>query len=250
MNNRVLQGLFLLGSISLIGCSSTDDVSSIGDEPSFTKQSSAKSEAEQPVPSKTVDAQTIAQWVDSSILAPEGLSLQNDNIQYLTGSADLNSDGKSEYIVLVQDRYFCGSGGCTAYMLNDGGKVINRMTVTRTPIVLADSYSNGWQDFIVWSNGAYRLMSYNGQAYPSNPSLEPKIDRDAGMQTAIANVMASELYQQDGYDIMPGEAQQLWTPANVYHLTFKHYGDPHRLYQATVDINTGEVDIESVPMAQ
>ncbi|NMS24974.1 hypothetical protein HKB34_30780, partial [Vibrio parahaemolyticus] len=107
---------------------------------------------------------------------------------------------------LLQDRYFCGSGGCAAYMFDNEGNVINRMSVTRTPIVLADSYSNGWQDFIVWSNGSYRLMSYNGEAYPSNPSLEPKVDRDANQQAAIANVMATELYQQDGYDILPADS--------------------------------------------
>ncbi len=60
--------------------------------------------------------------------------------------------------------------------------------------------------------------------------------------------MATELYQQDGYDIMPAEDQEIWTPANVYHFTFKHYGDPHSVYQATVDMNTGDVDIEAVPM--
>ncbi|RIW12863.1 hypothetical protein [Vibrio harveyi] len=236
MINRGLHGLFLLGSLTLIGCSSTDSVSTNTTAP------------EAPVEIKSVDAATIATWIDQSILNQEGLSLENDKIRYLTGSADLNSDGVAEHFVLLQDRYFCGSGGCSAYMFDNNGKVLNRMSVTRTPVVLADSYSNGWQDFIVWSNGAYRQMSFNGNTYPSNPSLEPKIDRDAKVQTALAYVMATELYQQDGYDIMPAEDQEIWTPANVYHFTFKHYGDPHSVYQATVDMNTGDVDIEAVPM--
>ncbi|NOH69347.1 hypothetical protein [Vibrio rotiferianus] len=236
MNNRGLQGLFLLGSLTLIGCSSTDGIST----------DNAGSQASVEV--KSADAATIATWIDQSVLMPQGLSLETDKIRYMTGSADLNSDGSAEHFVLLQDRYFCGSGGCAAYMFDNSGKVINRMSVTRTPVVLADSYSNGWQDFIVWSNGAYRQMSFNGESYPSNPSLEPKVDRDTNVQVAIAYVMATELYQQDGYDILPADDKEIWTPANIYHFTFKHYGDPHSVYQATVNIDSGDVDIESVPM--
>ncbi|WP_440888279.1 hypothetical protein [Vibrio sp. WZ-1] len=236
MNNRGLQGLFLLGSLTLIGCSSTDGIST----------DNANSQASVEV--KSADAATIATWIDQSVLMPQGLSLETDKIRYMTGSADLNSDGSAEHFVLLQDRYFCGSGGCAAYMFDNSGKVINRMSVTRTPVVLADSFSNGWQDFIVWSNGAYRQMSFNGESYPSNPSLEPKVDRDTNIQAAIAYVMATELYQQDGYDILPADDKEIWTPANIYHFTFKHYGDPHSVYQATVNIDSGDVDIESVPM--
>lgn len=236
MNNRGLQGLFLLGSLTLIGCSSTDGIST----------DNANSQASVEV--KSADAATIATWIDQSVLMPQGLSLETDEIRYMTGSADLNSDGSAEHFVLLQDRYFCGSGGCAAYMFDNSGKVINRMSVTRTPVVLADSFSNGWQDFIVWSNGAYRQMSFNGESYPSNPSLEPKVDRDTNVQAAIAYVMATELYQQDGYDILPADDKEIWTPANIYHFTFKHYGDPHSVYQATVNIDSGDVDIESVPM--
>ncbi|WP_191117650.1 hypothetical protein [Vibrio campbellii] len=236
MNNRGLHGLFLLGSLTLIGCSSTDGIST----------DNADSQA--PVELKSADAATIATWIDQSVLMPQGLSLETDKIRYVTGSADLNSDGIAEHLVLFQDRFFCGSGGCTAYMFDNNGKVLNRMSVTRTPIALIDSYSNGWQDFVVWSNGAYRQMSYNGESYPTSPSLEPKVDRNTQVQTATAYVMATELYQQDGYDIMPADDKQIWTPANVYHFTFKHHGDPHNVYNATVNLSSGDVDVESVPM--
>ncbi|WP_045477912.1 hypothetical protein [Vibrio owensii] len=236
MNNRGLHGLFLLGSLTLIGCSTTDGVSS------------NTTEAQAPVEVKSVDAATIATWIDQSILNPEGLSLANDKINYQVGSADLNSDGMAEHFVLFQDRYFCGSGGCTGYIFDNSGKVLSRMSVTRTPIALIDSYSNGWQDFVVWSNGAYRQMSFNGDSYPSNPSVEPKYDHNTQVQTAIAYVMATELYQQDGYDILPVDDKEIWTPANVYHFTFKHHGDPHSVYNATVNLSSGDVDIESEPM--
>ena len=125
MNNRGLQGLFLLGSLTLIGCSSTDGIST----------DNADSQASVEV--KSADAATIATWIDQSVLMPQGLSLETDKIRYMTGSADLNSDGSAEHFVLLQDRYFCGSGGCAAYMFDNSGKVINRMSVTRTPVVLS-----------------------------------------------------------------------------------------------------------------
>lgn len=229
MNTRVLHGIFLFGSLTLIGCSSID---------APQQQTAAVNSA-----SKA----TIASWVDSQVLKPVGLSLEQDDIQYLAGSVDLNKDGSAEHMVLMQSRYFCGSGGCTGYIFDNDGKIINTMTVVKTPVVLAESSTNGWQDFIVWSNGSYRLMSYDGASYPSNPSLEPKVERDAERQAAIANVMATEVYQKDGYDIRPAVSQQLWTPYNEYYFTFKHHADPYSIYRATVDIKTGEVDIVSEP---
>ncbi|MGF1755879.1 hypothetical protein L4C33_20080 [Vibrio makurazakiensis] len=230
MNKHILHSLCLMGSLSLIGCSSINGVSN---------DDTTSAQASQ---------ETIAKWVENQILAPEGLSLADNNIRYRTGSADLNADDSFEHIVLMQDPYFCGSGGCTAVMFNNSGEIINQMTVVKTPVVLADSYSNGWQDFIVWSNGAYRVMSYNGETYPSNPSLEPTTNWGANTQAAIAYVMATELYQQDGYDIMPSEDVDLWTKANTYNFTFKHYGNPDSIYNAAVDMNTGEVDIKSTPI--
>ncbi|MGP8306842.1 hypothetical protein [Vibrio sp. YIC-376] len=236
MNNRVLKGIYLLGSLSLVGCSFVDSTS--------TEAQMSEAEVNQATP------EMISSWIDKQVLAPAGLSLEKDNIQYLMGSADLNSDGSAEHIVLMQGRFFCGSGGCTGFLFDNNGKVINSMTVVKTPVVLADSYSHGWQDFMVWSNGSYRLMSFNGVAYPSNPSLEPSVNRDANMQAAIANVMASDLYQEDGYDIQPAQERVLWTPANVYYFTFKHSGDSDRIYRARVDMNSGNVEIEAEPNAQ
>ncbi|EDP60752.1 hypothetical protein [Vibrio sp. AND4] len=236
MNNRGLHGLFLLGSLTLIGCSSTNGI--------VTDNADSQALVEL----KSADEATIATWIDQSILIPQGLSLEVDKIRYVTGSADLNSDGIAEHFVLLQDRYFCGSGGCAAYLLDNEGKVINRMSVTRTPVALLDSYRNGWQDFVVWSNGAYRQMSYNGESYPTNPSVEPKVDRNTQVQTATAYVMATELYQQDGYDITPVDDEEIWTQPDVYHFTFKHHGDPQHVYNATVNLNSGDVDVKAVLM--
>ncbi|MDN3698504.1 hypothetical protein QWY97_14280 [Vibrio cortegadensis] len=226
MNIRKLSGMLFL--LSFMGCSTVETT------PTNTSPSTVAADP---------DKAEIETWIDKSILAPEGLSIEQNQIKYLTGSVDLNRDGDVEHLVLIQDRYFCGSGGCTAVMFDSVGKVINRITVARTPITLANSYRNGWQDFIVWSNGAYRLMSYNGESYPSNPSLEPKIDRETSEKLAQMKVAETELYAQDGYDLQPADSTVLWTPAETYYFTFKHYGDPFSFYDATVNLESGEIDI-------
>lgn len=227
MNNKLIATALISGSLSLFGCSSTGDIENAAD--------------------KNADAQ-IAGWVDSQILAPEGLSLASDNVEYLSGKADLNSDGNPEYFVLIRDPYFCGSGGCSATIFDHSGQVITNMTVTDTPILLADSYRSGWRDFIVWSNGTYRLMSFNGDSYPSNPSVEPVADLESQRQSAKEKVMATELYQQDGYDIKAVYDVEIWAPAEEFRFTFKHYGDPDFTYHAKVNQTTGEVDVHTEPV--
>lgn len=216
-------------SLALFGCSTSNNLDNQGLAP--LNQPRAASES------------TIAQWVDSNILAPEGLSLEQDNIRYLSGKADLNSDGAAEHFVLIQDRYFCGSGGCTAVIFDNQGNIISQMSVVKPPVLLAESTSNGWRDFMVWSNGAFRLMKSSGDSYPTNPSLEPEVDRNASQQAAMAKVEETELYQQDGYDIAPSRATKIWAPSSIYHFTFKHYGDPRAVYHAQVDMASGVVEI-------
>ena len=219
--------LVLLCAVFMIGCSGSSSIR----QPNTASQNSS-------------NENTVAQWVDTKILAPEGLSLKQDNIRYLTGHTDLNNDGYAEHFILIQNSYFCGSGGCTAVIFDNSGNIISQMSVVKPPVLLADSTSNGWQDFMVWSNGAFRLMAYDGSSYPTNPSLEPEVDRSASQHVAMAKVEETDLYQQDGYEITPSEPTEIWAPASVYHFTFKHYGDPQAIYHAEVNLNNGEVTIK------
>lgn len=189
----------------------------------------------------------IEQWLEQHILAPEGRSLDQSAFHYSVGSTDLNHDGSLEHLVLIQDRYFCGSGGCTAVIFDSSGKVIHRMTVTNTPILLTDNQHHGWQDFVVWSHGHYRLIKYNGKSYPSNPSLAPIINRSDAENLALKLITNTELYQQDGYDAELIPSTEVWAPDTVYQFRFKHYGDPMSHYYATVNTKTNEIEIDIKP---
>jgi hypothetical protein len=63
----------------------------------------------------------------------------DDSTRFLSASTDLNDDGQPETIVYLIGNGWCGSGGCSAYILgNETGsfKVITRITITHLPIRL------------------------------------------------------------------------------------------------------------------
>ncbi|PIB95710.1 hypothetical protein [Caulobacter sp. X] len=102
---------------------------------------------------------------------------------YRWGQADLDGDRRAEQFVLIEDSDFCGSGGCVLVVLRDRGgrydKVL-RSTVTRAPIRVLPTRSQGWRDIAVnvggggLEPGTVRLR-FNGKRYPGNPTLAPRI---------------------------------------------------------------------------
>ncbi|MGF1702857.1 hypothetical protein L4D09_21445 [Photobacterium makurazakiensis] len=223
-----------VGILMLTGCESSSEFTPDNNYLNLTM----------PLSSTGLSDVSIAELVDEKILQPEGLSLAKDNIGYQQGKADLNGDGQHEAFVLMQDRYFCGSGGCTAYIFDGDGNVLSQMSVTKMPILVADTEQNGWRDIIVWSNGAYRQLMHDGNAYPSNPSVQPVFERESEQRRAMGKVMASELYQQDGYELMSVENEVILESVRQYHFTFKHYGDQQFLYHAAVNAAEGTLEIE------
>lgn len=98
---------------------------------------------------------------------------------YKQALVDLNGDGNDDAIVFLQGTGWCGSGGCTMLVLRgekSGYQLMSRSTVTSTPIRIAQSTDHGWQDLIVHSDGANRLLRFNGSQYPLNPSVQSQPD--------------------------------------------------------------------------
>jgi hypothetical protein len=88
---------------------------------------------------------------------------------------DLNDDGKNEIFVGLRGSYFCGSGGCTMYLLDNQGNVITKFSVSRD-VVIDNKVTNGFQDLFIYSGGKFRIVKYDGQTYPSNPSILPALN--------------------------------------------------------------------------
>jgi hypothetical protein len=102
--------------------------------------------------------------------------------RFLAAFADLNNDGRPEAIVYLTSNDWCGSGGCTMLILvpdGDSWRLLTKIPITRPPIRLLRTRSNGWRDIGVWVQGGgiqpgYQAeLRFDGKTYPSNPSMPP-----------------------------------------------------------------------------
>ena len=119
-----------------------------------------------------------------------------DQPRYTSTFADLKDDGNSEAIVYLTDRAWCGSGGCTTLILAPKGstyEVITKITITRPPIRILDTKTNGWHDLSVIVAGgalpAYEVkLPFDGKTYPTNPSRPPasRLTESASGRVAVA----------------------------------------------------------------
>jgi hypothetical protein len=95
-------------------------------------------------------------------------------------SIDLNADGSDEVIVYLMGQYWCGSGGCNAYVLEASGDsyaIRMETSVTQTPIGVLETSTNGWADLFVSVGGGGMpggqvTLAFDGTAYPDNPTTD------------------------------------------------------------------------------
>lgn len=97
--------------------------------------------------------------------------LDSASRKYLYDQVDLNGDGNMEILVGLNGSNFCGSGGCTVYLLTHQGDVITRFTVVDYPVYVAAESTYGWKNLILTSGRKDRLLQFDGEKYPSNPSV-------------------------------------------------------------------------------
>jgi hypothetical protein len=102
--------------------------------------------------------------------------------QYSAAFVDLKDHGAKEVIVYLSSDGWCGTGGCTMLILapeDTSYRVVTKTTITRLPIRVLATKTNGWHDISVVAriNGTEPLyeaiLSFDGKTYPSNPSMPP-----------------------------------------------------------------------------
>jgi len=106
----------------------------------------------------------------------------NKETRYLAAFPDLDGDGQPEAIVYLISRNWCGSGGCSMFVLKKNGsgwKTVTRTTITQLPIRVLTNASHGWRNLGVWVQGGgiqpgYEAeLRFDGKTYPRNPSFPP-----------------------------------------------------------------------------
>jgi len=98
---------------------------------------------------------------------------------YAATFVDLRDNGQEDAIVYVDGRLWCGSGGCNTLILVPAGRsyrVVTTIMITRPPIRVLDSKTNGWHDIAVRVQGGGDVIAYdakltfNGKSYPISPA--------------------------------------------------------------------------------
>lgn len=106
---------------------------------------------------------------------------ETGEVRYFSGQIDLDGDGVDEIIAHVAGPTVCGSGGCTTLVFTPEGSGLRRVadvSVSRPPIVAAETRTNGWRDLVVSVSGGgaqsgQALLAFDGTAYPGNPTVAP-----------------------------------------------------------------------------
>jgi len=121
-------------------------------------------------------------------------ALTKDDRYFYYDGFDLDNDKKNEYFVGFSNPYFCGSGGCSGYILKNDGTVINRFTVTDFPIYVTSSAAEKFYDLIFESGGKFHLLKMKGGKYPSNPSVQEVIKGDVPKEsTKVLDIQGKKL---------------------------------------------------------
>lgn len=132
----------------------------------------------QPAQSVTALQRFLENYLTPPVLAP------SDDQRYEAVFVDLKDDGKHEVLVYLKDASWCGSGGCTTLVLAPNGSVfeiVTKITVTRLPIRVLATKTNGWHDLSVLVAGGgvpahEAKLVFDGKSYPSNPSTRPAVE--------------------------------------------------------------------------
>jgi hypothetical protein len=100
---------------------------------------------------------------------------------YKVGWYDLNADGEDEAVVMMLGGDWCGSGGCTLFVMEHhtaSWEVVSRNPTSRPPVAVLPGSSNGWRDLSVTTQGGGDLvkrevvLKFQGSEYVKHPEIQ------------------------------------------------------------------------------
>ncbi|PFG11953.1 hypothetical protein [Bacillus sp. es.036] len=113
-----------------------------------------------------------------------GLTKGADSIRYYYNKIDFNNDQIPETFVYLVGPMVCGTGGCSGLLLeekNGDYTVKSRFSLVRTPVIIQNETTNGWKNIVMYVAGGgiepgYHKLKFDGENYPSNPSVQPIVE--------------------------------------------------------------------------
>ena len=93
--------------------------------------------------------------------------------------------GKRDVVVYLSGNFWCGSGGCTALILErnkSSYRVIQKLTLARLPILILPLKTDGWYDLAMPVVGGgvlseyFGILRFDGKKYrPATPSVKSRV---------------------------------------------------------------------------
>lgn len=116
-------------------------------------------------------------------------------VLYRRGEADLDGDGTAEIFVYLGGPMMCGSGGCNLVVLQRTGQGLDKLgdlSVSRLPVGVFASSTNGWRDLAVTVSGGgiaggVARVPFGEDQYSGNPTVPPATMTDEAFDTVIAD---------------------------------------------------------------
>lgn len=158
----------------------------------------------------------------------EELATPEDSIRYYYNFVDLNGDEQPEVVVYLVGRYVCGSGGCNILIFTQDGQdyqLMTEMTISPSPILVTSQRTNGWSDIVFpysqivrqgddyYQRLYYTRMQFDGQTYPSNPSVQPEVEPNTTLNGVA--VIADEISVDSGILLRPHPQSQFTRSSKV-----------------------------------
>ncbi|MFY8299981.1 hypothetical protein AAEU28_14535 [Pseudoalteromonas sp. SS15] len=123
---------------------------------------------------------TTVTYAESEIELKKALNshFNMDEVNYEFAFVDLNNDGIKDAYVYLNDRNWCGSGGCTSFVFvgtKEGFKFQSKVMITKKPVLVSPIKNKGWSNLVVSTGGVGQVvLNFDGFEYPLNPSMQPK----------------------------------------------------------------------------
>jgi len=125
--------------------------------------------------------------------------------RYIYSRIDLNGDGRDEVLVYPLGSIFCGSGGCNLLLFTgtqDGLSLVGAFSISRTPVIVSEQKSGGWNDLFKPESGGGAKASYVRYAFDGKQYVE-KERRPGDPAPAGTRVLAGEFTFEDGIPLEP-----------------------------------------------
>lgn len=105
--------------------------------------------------------------------------LPDADLRVFPAQADLDGDGRDEWLAYVASPQTCGTGGCPLYVIAPtahGYRTVSRIGPVQVPIHLSPERRHGWTSLVVsvgggGIKGSQRRLDFDGRHYPPNPTV-------------------------------------------------------------------------------